>query len=76
MHHATTNGDTDPTARRADDDAADTAEDAFDAFAHLREGVSDAEERAREFIQERPLAAFFMAVAAGYFLARLGRRWL
>ena len=65
MEHATTNGDADPTAGAADD-----------AFAHLREGVSDAEARAREFIQERPLAAFFMAVAAGYFLARLGRRWI
>ena len=40
----------------------------------LRDGVTDADRRLRQFVEARPLTALFGAVVAGYLAARVFRR--
>jgi hypothetical protein len=40
----------------------------------LRDGVTDADRRLRQFVEAQPLMALFGAVVAGYIAARVFRR--
>ncbi len=43
-------------------------------IARLREGLTDADQRIRQFVQAQPLMALLGAVVAGYVAARIFRR--
>ncbi len=48
--------------------------DAESQVERLRDGVTDADKRLRQFVQERPLTALLAAAVAGYIAARVLRR--
>jgi hypothetical protein len=49
-------------------------DDAESQIERLRDGVTEADKRLRQFVQERPLTALLGAVVAGYIAARVLRR--
>ena len=44
------------------------------SIVRLRDGVTDADRRLRQFVEAQPLAALLGAVVAGYIAARVFRR--
>jgi hypothetical protein len=54
--------------------AAAAVGDAESQIERLHDGVTDADKRLRQFVQERPLTALLGAVVAGYIVARVFRR--